>query len=300
MIDFLIKGTIMGLSQEQVLNDVSMFVSTLHIVMENWAAHHFLPTGEFREEHAPFVKKSYGEVRQALIALETDIHFLSVCYHQLRHTETDDSLESGVRMLYFTNLAESYFTNLRSIYDRLAVFPRIVLSSDELNSDALNKDSFNALVKSCKNSKITQAAYSQDIIAMILNIDQDLQNVRLIRDAIIHHGKEPVVRMDIADHLTIKVPGAIGNYTSPNLLPNILNVKEDEYPLYEYLRALTLNLFTNMEDMGNLIGYYYLQVTGKQQSLYYYGLSGKCMPAFMAFLFPDGLKTHLPKPSDKN
>jgi len=287
----------MGLSKEQFVGDFSFFVSTIHTVMENWSHHHFTASGEFITESEKHLQKSYGEVRQAIIALDNDFHFLSVCYHQMQHSEKDETLESGIKMLYFTNLTESYFTNLRSIYDRLATFPRIVLSCEELKSDALNKDSFNALVKSCKNSKITQAAYTKDIIDMILNIDNDLQIMRQIRDPIIHHGKEPVIKFDDERLLTIKVPSVIGNYSSPNLLPDILETGNDEYPLYAYLRELTLRLLLNMEEMGNVLGHYYLQIAGTEKPLYYFGLGGLCMEIYMEFLFPNGIKTHLtPEP----
>src|SRR4051812_42286321 len=104
MSSFIIKGTIMGLSKEQFVNDLSFFVSTLHTVMENWSHHHFTGSGEFITESERHIRKSYGEVRQAIIALDNDIHFLSVCYHQMQHSEKDTSLESGIKMLYFTNL----------------------------------------------------------------------------------------------------------------------------------------------------------------------------------------------------
>lgn len=143
-----IKGTVMGLSQEQVYNDFEFLVSTLHIVMENWVSHTFQPNGEFKAELPQHMKRSYGEIRQALIAMETDFHFLSVCLHQMKFFESEQNLNRSFRGLYFTNQVESYFTTLRSIYDRIATFLRILLTEDELKSDALNKDSFNALVKS--------------------------------------------------------------------------------------------------------------------------------------------------------
>ena len=293
MNDFLIKGTLMGLTKEQVFSDFKIFVSSLHTVMENWASHNFFQTGEIKGEYPLHVKKSYGEVRQAIIAMETDIHFLSVCYHQFQHTELDDNLDNGIKSLYFTNLTESYFTNLRSIYDRLATFPRIVLSDDELKSDGLNKDSFNSLVKSCRFSAAAKAAYSTEILDMIFAIDVDLQNVRLIRDAIIHHGKEPIVINDKGRGLTLKIPSSIGNYSSANILPNILNLDNDEYPLYDYLREITLRLLINMEEMGNLLGHYYFNSLGEESQIYYYGLAGQCMETYLKFLFPKGIKTHI-------
>lgn len=289
-----IKGTVMGLSQDQVYNNFEFFVSTLHIVMENWAMNNFQPTGEFKNDLPIHVKRSFGEVRQALIAMDTDIHFLSVCLHQLKFFESEKNLERSYRGLYFTNQIESYFTTLRSIYDRMATFPRIVLTEDELKSDGVNKDSFNALVKSCHNSKVAQAAYDKHMIDMILNIDTDLQNVRIIRDGIIHHGKEPVVSFEVDRSVKFKIPSVIGNYSSPTLLPDILELGSDTFPLFDYLREITLRLLRNMEEMGNLLGFYWLQGSNKEWPLYYYGLMGYCMEPFMHFLFPGGIKTNLP------
>jgi len=63
---------------------------------------------------------------------------------------------------------------------------------------------------------------------------------------------------------------------------------------------MSLNLLRNMEEMGNLLGFYWLQGQNKELSLFYYGLTGYCMETFMHFLFPGGVKTNLPPMSDWN
>lgn len=98
---------------------------------------------------------------------------------------------------------------------------------------------------------------------MIFNIDKDLQNVRLIRDAIIHHGKEPVVSFEADQSVMFKIPSVIGNYGSKNLLPDILHLDTDTFPLFDYLREMTTSLLRNMEEMGNLLGFYCRAVTAK-------------------------------------
>jgi hypothetical protein len=56
-----------------------------------------------------------------------------------------------------------------------------------------------------------------------------------------------------------------------------------------------------MEEMGNLLGFYWLQGPNKELPLYYYGLTGYCMEPFMNFLFPNGIKTNMPPiPEDRD
>ncbi|HZY36693.1 MAG TPA: hypothetical protein VFE53_08605 [Mucilaginibacter sp.] len=288
-----IKGTILGLSLDQVLNDFSMFVSTSLIVMENWEDHIFDFSKQFRNPLPDIAKKRYGETRQAIVALSNDIHFLSICYHQFKHAQHDTSINNRLKALYFTNLTESYFTNLRTIYDRLAHFPRIVLTDEYLSKRSPNPDSFNDLVSFCKNSEVAPKAFPESLRDTIIVMDANLQAIRKIRDAIIHDGKEPVITFENDGAVTIKIPGKIGQFNSENLLPDILHLGENPYPLFDYLKSMTISTFEDMELLGNvLMELYYNKMVEKKQ-FHIFGLTGYCMEDFMRFLFPKNNKDYL-------
>ena len=126
MPSFIIKGMVVGGTVEKWMDDLDMFSSTLVSIMNTWSGNEFSKFGEPLLEHHKFVKASYGEVKQALIAMDNDVHNLSVCYNQILRDLHDEQLEGGMRSLFIGNLVESYFTNMRSIYDHMATFPRIV------------------------------------------------------------------------------------------------------------------------------------------------------------------------------
>lgn len=120
MSSFIIKGTITGLSYEKWTTDPTLLPSLVFVVMDAWMQECFEPTGIFKIELPDLVKKRYGEVKQAGISLENDIHNLSIGYHMMRKILLDDGIEPVLKELYLSNLTEHYFTNVRSIYDHLA------------------------------------------------------------------------------------------------------------------------------------------------------------------------------------
>lgn len=129
--------------------------------------------------------------------------------------------------------------------------------------------------------------YSQNSINTVGECKKDFDIVERIRDAIIHHGKEPVVLLNTENYLSFKIPMHVGNYSSNNLLPDILGIGDTAYPLLDYIRKVTVDLLLNMERIGNCIGNEYIS---KQptQTLYLYGLIGICIKDFVNFLFPEG------------
>lgn len=286
------KGTVVGLSKEDWLNNPEYLTSTVLLVLQNWYTHNYNADSTYKNELSQVCRKQYGEVRQALFALENDLHNLTIIYHQLLHFKSCD-IDVGLKDLYFSNLTESYFTNIRCIYDHLSCFPRIVLEETKLGSKVAKLTSFNDLLGFCiiengeKRAK-GEMAYDNKLLESFEQCRTGFLNVKQIRDAIIHHGKEPVV-MSKGDEVQFRVPAHIGNYSSDNILPNILNIENPAYPLFEYLRFVTTTLFTNMECIGNAIGNEYLRFGGRIDC--YYGLIGICIKDFNEFIFLNGKKS---------
>lgn len=261
------------------------------MILQNWYHNNYNADGTCRKELSSACKKQYGEVKQALIALENDLHNLSIIYHQLLHFKYS-SLEAGLKNLYFSSLTESYFTNVRSIYDHISCFPRIVLNELQLREKVAKVTSFNDLLGFCNNGnyrkrKKAEMVYSQVLLASFEKCKYDFDNIKKIRDAIIHHGKEPAVSLNKGDKILFRIPIHVGNYYSKNLLPNVLGLEEAEYPLMDYIRNITVNLFVNMECIGNSIGNDYMNKSHSEQ-LCLYGLIGICIKDFVSFLFPNG------------
>lgn len=284
-----IKGTVMGLSKEDWLSNPQYLTSSALSVLQNWYMQHHNTDGTYKSGLSPVCRKHYGEVTQALFALENDLHNLSIIYHQLLHFKACD-IEVGLKDLYFSNLTESYFTNIRSAYDHLSSFPTIVLEEAKLKRGVGGLTSFNDLLKVSNVENAEKRAKAEEVYGnqLLASFDQsrtDFYNVREVRDAIIHHGKEPVVTSK-GEEVVFSVPAHVGNYNSNNILPNILHLENPEYPLFEYLRSVTISLFTNMERIGNSIGKEYLRLGGRIE--YRYGLIGICINDFNTFLFPDG------------
>jgi hypothetical protein len=288
-----IKGTIWAISMDQWKNDMTLFTSTVHMVMENWEMATYNHGADIKLEFSDDAKKKIGETHQALIAFSNDIHYLSICLHQLKHTHNDPSLNNRMKALYFTNLTESYFTNLRSIYDWLAQFSRIFLSDHLLERRKWTPESFETLTHLFDEGKEGLKVFPPEFVSVVLSLNKNLQVVRGIRNAIIHDGKEPVISFEKDGLVTIKIPGKIGVYNSGNMLPDILELGEAPFSLYDYIREVTLRLLYDMENYGTVIGKLYVQQKQRTQPFDLFGLTGYCMKGFMEFLYPSNINEHL-------
>jgi hypothetical protein len=211
----------------------------------------------------------------------------------LKHTHEDASLNSRMKSLYFTNLIESYFTNLRSVYDWLEQFSRIFLDDCVLERRKMTPESFESLVHLFDDNKEGLKVHPEDFIKVVKYMNENLQVVRKIRNAIIHDGKEPVISFEKDGQVTIMIPGKIGNVNSGNMLPDILDLGEAPFPLYDYIREVTLRLFSDMEHYGSVIGNLYIEQKQRKQPFDLFGLTGYCMQGFMEFLYPSNEKEHL-------
>jgi len=288
MSDFIIKGTVAGFTLEKWITDLTLFSSTSITLMNTWARREFTPQGILIHENHRLIKESYGEVKLALIAIENDIHNLSVNYGQIIYNLNDDRLEGGLRSLFIGNLVENYFTNLRSIYDHLATFPRIVCNKKLLKDGLLRSNSYNDLIGlTMKHAKIIDAL-SVGIVWAIEESKSNFEVIKNIRDAIIHQGKDTVITVTQARKVYFKIPKKAGIYNSDNLVPNLLGSDLEEFELLHFLKHITRQLLIDMEKLGNTIAEVYITPEIQAEGLMLYALTGICMKPFMTFLFPEG------------
>lgn len=278
-----IKGTCLA-TREMYFDDPSCLGSYLFCAMESWVIQNFANTGEFKIDFPNEVKKKYGEVRAANDAFQNDIHNLSISYHQMKHVLAQDQnqIESGLKTLYLGNLVEHYMTNVRSIYDHMAVFARTVVDHQYLPLRAISQDSLNKLITFLKNNeeKATEI-FSAPMVKQILGMEISLNNVKIIRDAIIHDGKEPIITLSSGiPHIRINKHMY---KIDESLLPDLLNLGVPDYPLFPYLHKITSVLFTDIHGLGEQILNCFF-IKDEKFPFEFITLIGICIPNFVSFL----------------
>lgn len=285
MATMFIKGTVIGFDYEKWKNDPDSLASWLICILETWQMATFTPQGKFLTEQSEDVRKKYGEVRGAIQAFTNDIHSLSVCYHQMLYILNDEIPEVGLKTLYLSNLVESYITNIRTIYDLMAVFARIVVKPGYLKLRTVSTDSLSELLKTFENKKQwSQDVFSEPIVAIYANIRESLNMVREIRNSIIHDGKEPIVTIKNGTAF-FRIPKTI-NSPYETSLPDILEFGTPDFPLFPYLQHVTRTLFMHMDNLGTALG----NDAHKKDNNYRCELTvliGICIPEFMKFIHKD-------------
>lgn len=256
MNDFIIKGTAHGFSNKEYNEDPELFSSVLISVIQTWIFRTYDTQDNLKIEINEETEREYGRIKAAHYALENDIHNLAVNYHLLCRLIGDSELDKGFKLLYVSLLVENYIINLRSIYDSTSLFPRLLVDSKDFKKlpNGKNSDSLNSLIRNIKKTFETiNQLYPTSINETILDIESDLDNIRTIRDAIIHKGKEPIIEIT-NNQVYFRIPQK-PPYGKENCLPDILFLgKDNNYPLKKYLRILTIRLIDYMERLGNVIG----------------------------------------------
>jgi len=70
----IIKGTVEDFPVEEWISNTKFFSFTFITVLNYWVSRKFFQTGEFLNDHRQIIKERFGEVKQALIGLDDDIH----------------------------------------------------------------------------------------------------------------------------------------------------------------------------------------------------------------------------------
>lgn len=280
-----LKGTAIGFSCESWKNDPNLLASWLISYLETWQLAHFDESGRFRTELAPEVRKRYGEVKAAIQAIQNDIHNLAIAYHQMNYVLNDEKIGNGLKMLYLGNLTEYYIINIRTIYDFMAVFARLAADRGQIGQGHVSTDSLTRLLKGIKdNWERSNRLFSEPVVSVYTAMDDSLCTIRLIRDAIVHDGKDSIVTIKNAKPY-FRVPKTI-NTPYETLLPDILDLKQNDYPLFPYLQKISNDLFMHMHNLGVVLSNdaYTKNNTYKAELP---ALIGICIPTFVSFLEED-------------
>jgi len=280
-----IKATAHGFTNKEYNEDPELFTSILISVIHTWIYRTYDTQDNLKIEIDEEIEREYGRIKAAYHALENDIHNLAVNNHLLSQLINNNDLDKGFKLLYISLLVENYIINLRSIYDSTTLLPRLLIDSKDFKKlpNGKNSDSLNNLIKSIKKTFNTiNQLYPQSINKTILDCEFDLDNIRKIRDAIIHKGKEPIIEIT-NNQVYFRIPQK-PPYGKENSLPDILFLgKENNYPLNKYLRALTKRLINYMERLGNTIGQeFYNKDNNYRVDLT--ALVGICMKDFIEYL----------------
>ncbi len=275
MSNFVIKGTVLGHTYEKWRNDKDTLSSVLISVMSTWEMNN-----SFNNKISTNLMREYGKVVNAYSGFMNDIHNLAITLDMIESNLEDKSLDFWKKLLYITLLVEVYFTNLRTIYDFTSYFPKVLI--DEKNFSHLpskKEGSIKELIKFLKKENAKEVL-SQEIIDVFINCESNLDDVRNIRDMIIHKGKEPILFIDNDDEVKISINSKENNI---NLLPNILNEQEQAYDLKKYLSKITNNLFDFIESLGEAM-YQEFFKRDPNYGIYLGELTGICITNFIEFL----------------
>ena len=204
-------------------------------------------------------KEQCDKIEAAADGMVSDLHNLAINYHLMTDIiKNNEYKDNGLRELYIGLLMENYVTNIRSIYDFCSVFPRILMSIDRIKKYTTNNgqqsDSLYRLIQVLDGKNPANLAELPDSMkTLIKNAKDQLDIVREIRDAIVHKGNEPFVQFN-ADDAVFRLPEKYPN-DKTNKCRDILQLGDSaqDYPLFKYLRKLTLDLFDFMENMGYIL-----------------------------------------------
>ena len=286
MNEFYIKGTVCGISSKDYNDDPELFSSILISVLQTWIFRTYDTQDNLIIDINEESDRQYGRIKAAYYALNNDIHNLSVNYHLLSKLINNFELDKGFKLLYISLLVENYIINLRSIYDLTSFFPSLLLDFKDFKKIPTGKhsDSLNSLLKNIKKMNIDDInqLYPQSINETIMICESNLNDVKTIRDAIIHKGKEAIIEItnnEVYFRIPKKPP-----YGKENCLPDILCLGIDNnFPLIKYLKTLTIRLMNYLEQLGETIGQeFYNKDNSYRVELT--ALVGICMRDFKEFL----------------
>lgn len=260
MSDLFIKGTAFGFDYKTWIEDKKLLSSLLLSVLDTWFRTIYNAQGIIVSEISKEQEREYGRIKNAILGFEGDLHNLTVNYHLLTSLVKNDNIDKGIKSLYISLLIENYIMNIRSLYDFCSFFPRIIMSIENVKKYSNRKysDSLNTFIKYCDSEELQELPINMR--NFIKGSSNKLEDIKTIRDSIIHKGKESIVEFkdnDIFFRIPVKAP-----YGVENALPDILHLGNSDYPLTNYLKELTISLFDFMENLGMLL-YGELQKTGK-------------------------------------
>lgn len=273
----IIKGTILTFGEKFYVGD-DVYSSIMLSVINSWSMHYFENNGQLKQEQNESISRQYGKIKFAVYGFTDDLSNISINYCLLKETLESKTINSHKANLYIALIIENIFTNLRSLYDFLFHFIKISLSEKQIKSYP-QTDSLNNLISFSKKEN-NKAKLPEWINWYLNSIENDLNDIRLIRDSVVHKGKEVVLtRKD--KKLLMRIPKTV-LYTDDNLLPNILNCDEVDYDVKEYLQKLIKKTFENIEILGVIISNKIFEE--EKFPFYLFQITNYCMEDFNEFL----------------
>ncbi|SFI42967.1 hypothetical protein SAMN05192551_1221 [Tindallia magadiensis] len=280
MSSFVIKGTVVGCDHEHWKKDKNLLSSILISVMSTWEMNY--RSNRQNKEMSTNISREYGKIINAYLGFMNDIHNLAIIIDMIESNLNNTSLEDGKKLMYVTLLVEAYFTNLRSVYDFTSYFPKLIIEEKNLSQLPSKKEgSIKELIKYFKKD-CAKKIISQEVIDVFINCEKNLDNIRTIRDLIIHKGKEPILFIENSGEVKFSI-NTITKDGSVNLLPNILDEDSQIYDMKKYIIKITNNTFNYIEDLGHVMYQEFLKKDSNYR-VYLGGLTGLCMTNFIEFL----------------
>lgn len=272
-----IKGTILTTREKWAVGGED-YSSILLSVANSWKSNNFTPQDELKEKIDLWKSREFGKIKSSIYGYTSDLHNLSINYCFLKETLENLDISKHKTNLYASLLLENYFTNIRSLYDFLFNIIKICLSDKQLKTYPTT-DSLNKLITFSKN-KNNIDKLPKRIHNFLLEIEPYLNEVRVIRDFIIHKGKEIIITKK-DNELFIRIPKT-GLYSNDTLLPNILNSSEVDYNMENYIRELTISIFKHSEDLGLILLIELFEIEKFNWDLY--SITNYCMEEFTEFM----------------
>jgi hypothetical protein len=283
MSDFVIKGTSIGWTWERLEEDNTVLGCFVIHTMMSWKLYMDNQMQTLTDEE----KREYGKVIQSLSGIQNDLHNLSVVIDMLNEIVTSiqsRSPHSSKLMLQISVLLETYFTNLRSIFDFCSTFVRIAVSNKLLKSMP-SSDSYNALLKFVKKETVVGAVPPLIIESMMRN-EHVFESVKKVRDLIIHKGEDTIVDRN-SDKTICFTLYKHKDGDVINMATDLLETNQPEYPVMKYLSELTRQVLNFLDLFGRALFHCFEEVKGFPLPLWLTALAGHCMPAFIKFLNND-------------
>jgi|LSQX01.2.fsa_nt_gb hypothetical protein len=283
MNNLFLKGTATGFDYKKSKDDRELQSSLLLSVMNTWLINTYNTQDKLIIEISDQQEREYGVIKAALWGFEGDIHNLAVNHHLLTSLLNNRDLSKGLKSLYTSLLVENFIINLRSIYDFCSVFPRIIMSLKDIQQykKRKNADSLNTFINYCEQE--SSKDLPNDLRHLMKNARNEFENIKTIRDLIIHKGKESIIQ--IKENETVFRMPSKPPYGKGNALPDIHDLGNSDYPLMEYLRTLTLTLFEFIEKLGTIL---IMELKNNvNYRLEFTVLVGICIKDFNNFLYPD-------------
>ncbi|MCF2218332.1 hypothetical protein H9Q08_03360 [Chryseobacterium sp. PS-8] len=272
-----IKGTILVGSQSFKVGE-DIFSSVLLSVMSSWYYSTYSSAGEPLRDYSEQELREFGKIRLALNGYINDLHNISINYSLFK--EINNNTEIGIYKgnIYLESIFENIFTNLRSLYDFFYHFIKICLNEKQLKQYPIT-DSINTLASYAKKTNNADKLPSE-IIRYLEYIQSDLDDIKKIRDSIIHKGKDIMLTRD-SGKLCMRMP-IKDLFSKDNLLPNILEEENLNYDVAKYLSKIIKTTFKNMEILGDVI---YSEVYNNENYKWgLYAISNYCIDDFNDFL----------------